>query len=335
MIPSRQSTEVITGEEATAAPASRPSTGYAVESIGTLYSRELEETIMTAQPIVVGVDGSQSSLQAVSWAAREAALRGAPLTLVTTMFVPGTYGVPIGVPASLFEEEELDGKKRLARAEETATAAEAGHTLDIDVAFCTGTPAGELIERSKSARMVVVGANRAGIIERALLGSVSAAVATHAHSPVAVICGLPHTEVNSIEGPVVVGVDGSAHSEPAISMAFEEAALRQTELVAVHAWSDVDLYAPFPSENNRTAIVNRETALLSESLAGRAEEFPDVKVRSVVVMDQPVRNLRDHAGDAQLLVVGSRGRGGFTSLLLGSTSRALMHSVTCPLLIVR
>lgn len=289
----------------------------------------------TRRPIVAGVDGSESSLQAVSWAAHEAALRNVPLTLVTTMFVPGAYGMPVGVPASFFEEEELECKARLVRAEEVATRAVPGHTLEIDTAFCMGAPSGELVERSKSALMVVVGANRHGIIDRTVLGSVSAAVVTHAHAPVAVVRDLPHTEINDVAGPVVVGVDGSANSEPAISAAFEEAALRQVELVAVHAWSDVELHAPFPSDVDWTQVESHEGAILSESLAGRAEDFPDVQVRPVVVMDQPVRNLREQAERAQLLVVGSRGRGGFASMLLGSTSRALLHTVTCPLLIVR
>ncbi|MFC9555256.1 universal stress protein [Rhodococcus sp. NPDC056960] len=291
---------------------------------------------MTAhRSIVVGVDGSQSSLQAVSWAAHEATLRSAPLTLVTTMFVPGAHGVPVGVPASFFEKEELEGKKRLVRGEEVAVRAVSEHPLEVEKVFSMGAPSGELIERSKSALMVVVGANRHGIFDRAVLGSVSAAVVAHAHAPVAVVRGLPHTEINDVGGPVVVGVDGSAHSEPAISAAFEEAALRKAELVAVHAWSDVDLYAPFPSDVDWSQVESRERALLSESLAGRAEEFPDVQVRPVVVMDQPARYLREQAENAQLLVTGSRGRGGFASLLMGSTSRALLHTVTCPLLIVR
>ncbi|MFZ2172989.1 MAG: universal stress protein [Rhodococcus sp. (in: high G+C Gram-positive bacteria)] len=293
---------------------------------------------MTARrPIVVGIDGSPSSLQAVAWAAREAVLRHAPLSVVTTTFMPGVYGVPIGVPASFFEEEELEGKKRLTRAEEVAAEVAAGRTLDIDSALTTGTPAGMLLERAESALMVVVGANGRGVLARGFLGSVSAAVATHAQCPVAVIRGLPELDINELTGPVVVGVDGSKHSEPAISMAFEEAALRQTELVAVHAWSDVDVHVSFEGDRDTewAKLVASETALLSESLAGRVEQYPDVQVRSVVVMDQPARNLREHAEEAQLLIVGSRGRGGFASMLLGSTSRALMHSVNCPLLIVR
>ena len=293
---------------------------------------------MTARrPIVVGTDGSPSSLQAVAWAAQEAALRNSPLSLIATTFVPGAYGVPIGMPESFFDDEERNGKNRLAAAAEIAARTVPRHSLDIHTTLCTGTPAGELLERSKSAAMVVVGSNRQGIVERGFVGSVSAAVATHAPCPVAVIRGLPDSDVTRLEGPVVVGVDGSAHSEPAISVAFEEADLRQCELTAVHAWSDVDL--PVHHEGGSVSgwkqVVTQETALLSESLAGRAEDFPDVKVRTMVVMDRPVRNLREQADNARLLVVGSRGRGGFTSMLLGSTSRALMHSVRCPLLIVR
>jgi nucleotide-binding universal stress UspA family protein len=185
--------------------------------------------------------------------------------------------------------------------------------------------------------MVVVGANRQGIVERAFLGSVSSAVAAHAHCTAAVIRGAADRDINDRSGPVVVGVDGSRHSESAISMAYEEAALRQAELVAVHAWSDITLViAPDRgSDAEWRRAAENETAVLSENLAGRAEEYPDVKVRTVVVRDRPARNLREQAENAQLLVVGSRGRGGFTNMLLGSTSRALMHSVACPLLIVR
>ncbi|WAM19351.1 universal stress protein [Rhodococcus sp. JS3073] len=288
------------------------------------------------RPIVVGTDGSPSALQAVSWAAKEAALRNSPLTVLTTTLRPGVYGAPVGLPASFFEEEELEAKKRLARAGEVAADAVPGHSLEIHTVLGTETPAGELLEHAKSARMVVVGANRQGVIERMFLGSVSSAVATHAQCPVAVIRGLPDTDINDLAGPVVVGVDGSAHTEPAVSMAFEEAALRHTELVAVHAWSDVNI--PFAFEDGDPVwmqIVKDETAQLSESLAGHAEKYPDVTIHPVVVMDQPAHSLREQAENAQLLVVGSRGRGGFASMLLGSTTRTLMNSVNRPLLIVR
>ncbi|MEV0946693.1 universal stress protein [Rhodococcus sp. NPDC049939] len=289
------------------------------------------------RPILVGTDGSASSLQAVAWAAQEAALRSSPLLVITTNFVPGGYGIPMGVPANFFEDEQRDAKNRLAAAVQLAADTVPGRSSEVEATLCTGTPAGELIERSKSAAMVVVGPNKRGIIERGFLGSVSSAVIAHAQCPAAVVRANPDYEVTGAEGPVVVGVDGSEHSMAAISIAFEEAALRGCELVAVHAWSDVKLPkgASGDDESRVQHALTEQTAVLSASLAGRAEEFPDVDVRMEVVIDDPVRNLRKQADNARLLVVGSRGRGGFTSMLLGSTSRALMHSVRCPLLIVR
>ncbi|WP_072691117.1 universal stress protein [Rhodococcus marinonascens] len=289
------------------------------------------------RPILVGVDGSPPSLRAVVWAAQAAALRNSPLMMITTTFVPGAHGVPIGTPASFFEDEEHEGKNRLADAADVAAAAVPGYTLEIHPILGTGSPTGEILERSKSTAMVVVGSNRRGVIERGFLGSVSSAVLAHAECPVAVIRGNPDSDATRAEGPVVVGVDGTAHSVPAITVAFEEAALRGCELVAVHAWSDMKLSMAGGGgdESKLEQIVTRESALLSESLAGHAEPFPDVKVRTKVVKDRPARNLREESNGAQLLVVGSRGRGGFTSMLLGSTSRTLMHSVGCPLLVVR
>ncbi|KSZ56114.1 universal stress protein [Rhodococcus pyridinivorans KG-16] len=289
------------------------------------------------RPIVVGVDGSPTSLQAAAWAAMEATRRMTPLTLITSMFMPGGYGIPVGLPDSFFEDEEREAEKRLAAAAHHVAQSASPSTLTIETVICQGPPARELVERSKTAFMVVIGANQGGPIERAFLGSVSGTVVTHAHCPVAVIRSLPEIGINDLSGPIVVGVDGSKHSEHAITVAFEEAALRNTQLVAVSAWSDVEVHAPFSGDVDWTTIENRERAVLSESLAGRAEGFPDVQVRPIVVMDQPARYLREQAERAQLLVVGSRGRGGFVGMLLGSTTRALLHtaSMTCPLLVVR
>ncbi len=285
-------------------------------------------------PIVVGVSGTPSSLQAVSWAAQEAVLRSAPLTLLTSLFVPGTFGVPLEVPADMVDRDRLDAERRLDEAREVATGT-ASRPLEITATTCTGPPAGELIDRSASAQMVVVGSNRRGSVTRTFAGSVASPVVAHAHAPVAVVPALPDSEVSDVVGPVVVGVDGTAHSARAITVAFEEAALRGVDLVAVHAWSDVDIYARFPADFDWAPIELRERTVLAESLAGRSADFPEVEVHPIVVMDRPAENLRTRAEHAQLLVVGSRGRGGFASMLLGSTSLALTNSTACPLLVVR
>ena len=132
---------------------------------------------------------------------------------------------------------------------------------------------------------------------------------------------------------VLVGVDCSPNSVPAIEVAFDEASRRKVELVAVHAFSDaseLDLPA-FGWEMGRQSA----EADLAEALAGHAEQYPDVPVRRIVVANRPVRTLVDESASAQLLVVGSHGRGGFSSMLLGSTSNALLHSVEIPTIVVR
>ncbi|NLE80003.1 MAG: universal stress protein [Rhodococcus sp.] len=289
------------------------------------------------RPIVVGIDGSASAEQALSWAVREAALGGCPLSVVTTHLVPGLNGVPRQVPIGFADRWEQEGKDRLTRALEVARDVDPDRAVEITTTLGVRPPAAELVAQSSDATMLVVGANRQGILQRTMLGSVSSTVVSQAKCPVAVIRAEPGSDVNSLAGPVVVGVDGSEHSEKAVSMAFREASLRNAELLAVHAWSDVILtLAPdggTPAEWARAA--ENATATLSERLAGYSAEFPEVKVRKSVVQDRPVRHLREHAETAQLLVVGRRGRGGLASMVLGSTSSALVHSAACPILVAQ
>jgi nucleotide-binding universal stress UspA family protein len=157
------------------------------------------------------------------------------------------------------------------------------------------------------------------------------------HCPVAVIHERPCQTTPTVLGPVVLGVDGTANSDSAIAVAFDEASVRGVDLVAVHAWSDVTLatFSPHDEGLPWASIDTGEQASLAESLAGWKEQYPDVGVSAVVVQDRPVRNLLSYTDTAALLVVGSRGRGGFASMLLGSTSTALLHSAECPLMIVR
>jgi nucleotide-binding universal stress UspA family protein len=291
--------------------------------------------------VLAGVDGSASSQDAVRWAAAEAALRHAPLLLVSTYPMPVDYMGYGAVPPSFFVEREAEGKRMLAEATKLAT--EAGRGLgpvNIETQLVTGPPIPYLLEQSHTARMIVLGSRGLGEFTGGLLGSVSTAVAAHASCPVAVIRGLPGPGDPGLDGPVVVGVDGSKNSEPAIAAAFEEASLRNADLTAVHAWTDFNVSTAFKVDNNDMelawpAIEVGEQAVLSESMAGWKEQYPDVSVRQVVVKDRPVRNLVHQAETAQLVVVGSRGRGGFKGMLLGSTSRALLHTVERPLLVVR
>ncbi|ANS32034.1 universal stress protein (plasmid) [Rhodococcus opacus] len=287
-------------------------------------------------PIVVGVDGSAPALDAVRWAAREAALRTVPLLLASSVIArPGTFGDAINLSAGSFTDLEAMGKQRLDTAAEFASKVTSDIPLTVRTTLLEGAPAAVLLELAETARMLVVGSRGLGEFTGGLIGSVSTAVATHAPCPVVVVRGTPPIDA----GPVVVGVDGSPRSEAAIGAAFEEARIRRTDLVAVHAWSDFDLTTVFTTDlSDRdlgwAEIATAEEAVLSESLAGWHEMYPDVAVRKVVVRDRPVHHLVELSHHAQLVVTGSRGRGGFTALLLGSTSRALLHASHCPLMVV-
>ncbi|MCP2292535.1 universal stress protein [Nocardia amikacinitolerans] len=282
-------------------------------------------------PVLVAVDGSASSYQAVAWAAVEATLHGSRLHIFTSMAVPAGYG-PAPTETHL-ESLRAEGQRIVAEATRIArTAAPGKHLLiDTEVGFDPVTPT--LLDRSHRVRMLVVGSRGIGAFQRGLLGSVGTALTHHAHCPVAVVHASAAIDPVSAELPVLVGVDGTENSMPAVKLAFEEAARRKVELIALHAWSDSS-GSPMPVDGGDAA---RESAaaVLAESLAGASECHPEVRVRRVVTADRPVRSLLDESAHAQLVVVGSHGRGGFAGMLLGSTSNALLHSVETPMLVVR
>jgi nucleotide-binding universal stress UspA family protein len=290
------------------------------------------------RPIVAGVDGSVPALDAARWAADEAARRGAALRLVHAVHISAlAFAGGFGPPQDFFDALESDGRRQLAEAE---TAIRQAHPeLDVEVDLRTADPVPTLIDLSDNARLVVLGSRGLGGFSGMLAGSTAVALVAHGHCPVAVIRGGKPDEVPPSQGPVVVGVDGSPASEPALAMAFEEASLRGADLVAVHTWiefsSDIAYAYALQFFVDWDAIETRERELLAERLAGWQEKYPDITVRRVVTGGRPVDCLLEHAADAQLLVVGSRGRGGFSGMLLGSTSHALIHHAPCPLLVVR
>lgn len=285
------------------------------------------------RPVVVGVDGSPPSLIAAEHAAQAATLRSCPLHLVHGYLHPLGYGVPVnpyelGVPAP-----DDDGRRML---EQTAT--ELGGRwpgLSVEVRQVAGGPGATLVEESRRAELVVIGSRGLGGFAGLLLGSVSAQVAGHAHCPVLVV--RPADRPGPPAGPVVVGVDGSELADLAVGYAADEAARRGVPLVLAHAWS-ADGNRSVPDEFAETEAAFRVE--VDRLLAGTAEA---VRARhpALTVDQRPVRAadpttaLIEASGDAALVVVGSRGRGGFAGLLLGSVSQALVQHAQCPVLVVR
>ena len=189
-----------------------------------------------------------------------------------------------------------------------------------------------LVDMSKEAEMVVVGSRGHGAFG-SLLGSVSAGLVQHAHCPVAVIHDEDPLMPHPAQAPVLVGIDGSPTSELATAIAFDEASRRQVDLIALHAWSDADLF-DFPGMDWPT-MKSSEDEVLAERLAGWQERYPDVNVHRHVVCDRPARQLIEQSEAAQLVVVGSHGRGGFAGMLLGSVSAAVVQSARMPVIVAR
>ncbi|WP_410622929.1 universal stress protein [Amycolatopsis sp. cmx-8-4] len=287
----------------------------------------------TRQQIIVGVDGSASALQAARWAGDEAARRHLPVRVVHAVSMPAlSYGAGVRPPDGFSEVLETQGRKWLADAE--AVIRSAHPDLEIHADLATGSPVTELLEASADAHLVALGSRGLGGFSGMLTGSTVVAMVARGRCPIVVVRGGGREN-----GPVVLGMDGSPANEPAIAAAFDEASSRGADLVAVHSWLSVSAGTAHTLGqqllDDFDALEANERELLAERLAGWQEKYPDVTVRRVVARDHPVRCLLDHSADAQLLVVGSRGLGGFSGMLTGSTSQALIHHATCPLLVVQ
>ena len=294
--------------------------------------REMEDVERAGRPVVAGVDGSEAARRAVEWAAGEAARRGAALRLVTAFAWTADHvvGHP-GLGERYREEMEEVARRDLAAAAESAgEAAAAG--VPVSTELRVGFPIGTLAEEAQRAQLLVVGSRGRGGVAGLLLGSVSAALAAHAACPVVVV---REEAPGTVDGPVVVGIDGSPTSDAAIGFAFEAAQARGVPLVALHSWTDLAVDPAMVPLMDWAAVAEAEQAVLAERLAGWREKFPEVTVEPVVVRDLPAHALVERSAGAQLVVVGSRGRGGAASLLLGSVSHGLLHRARCPVAVVR
>ena len=291
-------------------------------------------TAPSTRPIIVGVDGSPASRVAVDWAARDAAMRRVPLRLVHVLNPPVVMAFPdMPMPPGYLQWQEEQGRKVLETATETVEEATGGNPVGVSSEMVAGPSVPALVDLSTEAQLLVVGCRGRGALARGLLGSVSNGLVHHAHCPVAVIHDEDPMMPHPAKASVVVGVDGSPASERAIAIAFEEASFRGVDIEAVHAWSDSGTFE-FPGTDWSTLQAQAEETL-SERLAGWQERYPDVLVRRLVVADHPAQQLIEQAQNAQLLVVGSHGRGGFAGMLLGSVSTAVVHAARMPVIVAR
>lgn len=266
------------------------------------------------EPIVVGIDGSEDAVTAARWAVAEAGRRAARLLLVIVNDDPARED---------HAENAVHDVAEKCRALQP--------DLDVETEVARGRPVEELLRRSESAGLVVLGKRGRGGFAEALLGGVSSAVAAHGACPVVVV---PES-ASANEGHVVAGVDGSEPSTDALRFAFQEAERSRADLMAVEMWHEEGLLAvPLPPVDRRRVEHELERGL-ADQVSAVSGEFPGVHVRRVVQRGHPVASLIDLGREAQLLVVGHRGRGGFDGLFLGSVALGVLHHARCPVAVVR
>ncbi|MFH5824793.1 universal stress protein [Georgenia sp. AZ-5] len=283
--------------------------------------------------VVVGVDGSEASLAAVDWAIAEAKQTGWRLHVVCAYALPSFTAASLdGGYAAMDDTAIQQGAQAVV---DEAVARTAGSGLVVTSSLETGDPAGVLVDLSREASMVVVGTRGGGGFTDRLLGTVSSALPAHAHCPTVVV----PVRVNRTFTPVrriVVGVDGSESARVALRRAVDEAALWDAELTAVAAVpiaTGAGAMAWLPATVDRDEVLADVREGLGVAVASAVGDRP-VRVRQHALDGNAAALMAEFSTAVELVVVGSRGRGGFAGLLLGSTSQAVLHHAASPVMVV-
>jgi len=289
--------------------------------------------------ILVGVDGSAAALGAVRWAARDAALRNVPLTLVHVVDAPLPEWLEVTAPAGFRQWQEQRARDFVSSAIKVAeqNTGECG-PVQIDSKVFHSATVPTLVGISTEVEMVVVSHRGCGgALARSFPGSVSSALVYHAHCPVAVIHDDEAMIGNVERAPVLVGIDGSPASEAATAIAFEEAFRRGVDLMALHAWNDprVSGSRGLFQDSKWDAQLSEEEEALAERLAGWHERYPDVGIRRRIEIGDPAHWLIEASERAQLLVVGSHGCSRIRGTLLGSVGAAVVNRAKIPVIVAR
>jgi len=289
---------------------------------------------MAVMPVVAAVDGSEESLRAVEWAAREAARHQAALRIVSAPAMPPRMWAHDAAPQTA--ARVLGDLPRRALAEAITRAAEVAPGLLIDTDLLTGPPALAVTGTGSGALMLAVGARGAGGFAAMLLGSVSRYTAMHASCPVAVI----REETSAVHREVVAGIRHPYDASPTLEFAFEEAALRSATLVAVHA--SYEFPAAFGAGGSRETTAHQPDRAnapadaiwnLAETLGSWREKYPDVPVREEIVHGHPARVLASYTARADLVVIGRHG-GHTTGPAIGAVQHGVLHHAHGPVAIV-
>jgi nucleotide-binding universal stress UspA family protein len=275
---------------------------------------------MATKPVIVGADGSQESLRAVEWAAREAALRTTSLRIVASVVLPPRMTATPATPGTVADTVEHSTSQALAAAAQQAAALEPD--LAVDTELVAGAPAEILVGLAPDASMLVLGSRGAGGFSALVLGSVSRYVATHAPVPVVVA----REETTDGQREVVVGVRDPGQAAAALEFGFQEAALRNARLLALHAWSR--------SAPRHTEEPTEESSRLESAITAWREKFPEVEARWEVMHAHPGRVLAGASARADLVVLGRHMPGEPHAAGVGSVTHAVLSHAHGPVVSV-
>ncbi|GGB76710.1 hypothetical protein N798_02215 [Knoellia flava TL1] len=286
--------------------------------------------------VVVGIGNSDRDAECLTWAGSSAQRSGSPLHILHAHELGAELSAidPVaGNTISLGPEGDIGNASLLD--ETLAEARRRWPDVPVTGSLPFARPEQALIDASRTARLVVVGAARAGALQRFGLGRPSLAAAMHAACPVVIV---PQGARAEAEGPVVVGIDGSAHSAAAAERAFWIADLRKVPLVAITTWNVevVDgLVVTTPGTDAWNQVEAKYRAVADRIVEPLRAQHPDVDCNVEVVRGVPAKVLAERSADAGLLVMGTRGRGGFAGMLLGSQSHKVLETAASPVMLVR
>lgn len=289
---------------------------------GQEYSRETDRGA-----VVVGYDGSEHAQRALDWAVEEARLRNATLAPAAMVVPLVSYGIP-----ELPDDMGLEAAAHLL-AGASQRVRERAPDLRVRPIRMVTTPAHGLMQLAEDAQLMVLGSRGRGGVASMILGSVSLRVAQRAACPTVVV---PPGATTGEHHRIVVGIDGSAQSQAALSFAVSEAALRGAGVLAVHSVADAYLGSGFfpPASELVRAREEAGTRFLHDDLGPWRAKHPEIDITAALTHEPAETALAAHAADADMLVVGARGRNAVTGLFLGSVSHAALHAATVPVVLL-
>ncbi|WP_045878556.1 universal stress protein [Pseudofrankia sp. DC12] len=287
-----------------------------------------------SREILVGIDGSPGSESALRWAYATALLESRPVTALLGWTADG-------VPRPVYQAAANADYLGLTKAADLTLDRVIAHVpmpdppVELRRAVVNEDPVQALADNAKTAAMIVVGPRGPGIAHRITAGSVAQRLLHCQASPVIVVHGLESDAGSGGGRPIAVGVDGSAPSNAAVRWALTQATEREVPLHLVHAYSIYVTPPGPPLVDFYPSLQRNAERLLADVMASDIGNDTGVEIHRIAVDEFPSRGLLQAARDAQLLVVGSRGRGGFTELVLGSTAHQCMLHAPRPVAVLR